>query len=186
MKSFNKTGILLTSALLLTVALIGAYIFFFVATKDKTSATAELSLKNETLAGKESRVAVATTALKAESANIEKLSAYFIEEGDIVAFTKKIELLGAQSGVKLSLEALDPGIGEGGAPVLDFRIVATGEFQNVMRLLGLLENFPAKFAWKSVALFLSEEGVSPNPKIKAPKAQWKAAISLSALNYMAQ
>ena len=181
MKSFSKTTTLLLFAIALTVASSGAYTFFFVAMKNKTAATAELSAKNEALAGKESRVASSLGAIKGEILNIEKLSTYFIKESEIVAFTKKIELLGPQSGTTLSLEALDPGTGVGGAPVLNFRIVATGTFQNTMRLVALLENFPAKFEWKSVDLSLVEGAVDP----KSPKvAQWKVAVSLSALNFL--
>ncbi|HAT68792.1 MAG: hypothetical protein A2481_03685 [Candidatus Yonathbacteria bacterium RIFOXYC2_FULL_47_9] len=181
MKSFSKTTLLLLSGLTLTATLGGAYTFLFVAMKNKTTATAELSAQNEALAGKESRVSSALSSVKEDSANIEKLSAYFIKESEIVAFTKKIELLGEQSGTEISLEALDPGVGVNDAPILNFRIVAMGEFQNVMRLIGLLENFPAKFEWKSVDLSRNETAVDP----KAPKAaQWEASISLAALNFL--
>lgn len=181
MKSFSKTTLLLLFSVVLAAASGGAYAFFFVAMKNKTAATAELSTKNEALAGKESRVTSALVAVKDESSNIEKLATYFIKESEIVAFTKKIELLGPQSGTILSLEALDPGTGEGGVPVLNFRIVATGTFQNTMRLVALLENFPAKFEWKSVDLSLYEDAVDP----KAPKvAQWKVSVSLLALNFL--
>jgi hypothetical protein len=181
MKSFSKTTILLLSAIALTAVSGGAYAFFFVAMKNKTAETAELSTRSEALAGKESRVTSALVAIKGESSNIETLSTYFIKESEIVAFTKKIEMLGAQSGTKLSLEALDPGMGISGVPVLNFRIMATGEFKNVMRLLGLLENFPAKFEWKSVELSLNEGVVDA----RAPKAnRWDVSVSLVALNFL--
>lgn len=181
MKSFSKTTILLLLGLALTAVFGGAYAFLFMAMKDKTAATAELSAKNETLAGKESRVSSALSAVKEDSVNIEKLSAFFIKESEIVSFTKKIELLGPQSGTEISLEALDPGVGVGDVPILNFRIVATGEFQNVMRLMGLLENFPAKFEWRSVELSRNEVATDP----KAPKViEWKVAVSLAALNFV--
>lgn len=181
MKSLNKTTILLLLGLALTTAFGGAYAFLFTAMKNKTAATAELSAKNETLAGKESRISSALSAVKEDSASIEKLSTYFIKESEVVAFTKKIELLGPQSGTVISLEALDPGVGVDNAPVLNFRIVATGEFQNVMRLMGLLENFPAKFEWRSVDLARTDAAVDA----KAPKATlWRFSASLSALNFV--
>ena len=187
MKSFSKTAILLISAVLLTAALGGAYAFFFAAMKNKTTQTAELSAKNETLAGKESRVASALSAIKGETANIEKLSRHFIKESEIVAFTQKIELLGPQSGTTLSLESLDPGVSTNNTPVLNFRIVAMGEFQNIMRLIGLLENFPAKFEWKSVSLS-SYDVIVEAETAKASKVlkrvEWKVSASLTALNFV--
>lgn len=190
MKSFKKTTILLFFAIALTAALGGAYAFFFIAMKNKTAATAELSAKNETLAGKESRVTSALAAIKGENTNIEKLNSYFIKESEIVAFTKKIELLGEQSGTTFSLEALDPGVDENNAPVLNFRVIATGEFQNVMRLAALLENFPGKFKLKSVNLSLGDraEETADTATTKTPKApkatEWKITVSLAALNFV--
>lgn len=181
MKSFSKTTLILISAILLTVALGGAYTFFFIAMKNKTEATAALSAQNETLAGKESRVTSALAAVKGDSANIDKLGSYFIKESEVVAFTQKIELLGPESGTAISLEALDPGVGINTAPVLNFRLTATGEFKDVIRLMKLLENFPAKFEWKNVNLSRNDGPVDP----KVPKApQWKISASLSALNFL--
>lgn len=181
MKSLTKTTILFLVALALTVALSGVYTFLFVAMKNKTTTTAELSAKNETLAGKESRVAASLSTIKEEKTSIEKFREYFIKESEVVAFTKKIELLGPESGTVLSLEALEPGIGIHSEPILNLRIVATGEFQNVIRLLGLLENFPAKFEWKNVDISLNDIPLGA----KVPKApQWKIVVSLSALNFL--
>lgn len=181
MKSFSKTTLLLVSAVVLTAVLGGAYTFFFIAMKNKTEATAALSEQNETLAGKESRITSALAAVKGDSANIDKLGSYFIKESEVVAFTKKLELLGVDSSTILSLEALDPGVGANGAPVLNFRLTATGEFKDVIRLMEFLENFPAKFEWKNVNLSRNDGAVDP----KLPKAvQWKISASLSALNFV--
>lgn len=181
MKSLRKTKLLFLGALVLTVALCGVYAFFFVTMKNKTAATADLSAQNEALAGKELRLTTVLDAVKQESANIDRLSTYFIKESEVVAFTKKIERLGTDSGTALSLEALDPGVGASGAPVLNFRIIATGTFSDVMRLIGLLENFPAKFEWKNVDLSLND-GITST---KIPKTvQWKVSASLSALNFL--
>ncbi len=181
MKSFSKTTLILISAVVLTAALCGAYAFFFIAMKNKTEATAALSEQNETLAGNESRIMSALIAIKSEGANIDKLGTYFIKESEVVAFTKKLELLGVESGTDLSLEALDPGLGANGASVLNFRLTATGEFKDVIRLMEFLENFPAKFEWKNVDLSRNDGAVDP----KAPKAvQWKISASLSALNFI--
>lgn len=187
-KSFSKTTILLGIALLFTVVAGGAYAFLFVAMKNKTQATAELSAKIGEISGKESRVASAMLTLKDEAPNIEKLSAYFIKGSEIVAFMKKIEELGPQSGTELSIVSLDPGLTEKTVPFLSLRIKATGEFVDVARLLALLENFPGKFEWKTVRL-VRDDSVTPQTTEGTPKSkganspQWMVEVFLTALNF---
>ena len=187
MKSFSKTTILLGVALFLTIVAGSAYAFFFVAMRDKTQATAELSSKIGEISGKESRIASALSILKNETSDIEKLSAYFIKESEIIAFMKKIEELGPQSGTKLTIVSLDPGLTEKTVSFLNFRIKATGEFADVMRLLVLLENFPSKFEWKTVRLVRDssapvEEAVPP-AKVAPRAPEWMVEVFLSALNF---
>lgn len=184
---FSKTTILLGIALTLTVVSGGAYAFFFVVMKGKTQATAELSAKMEELSGKQSRVASALSVLKNEAPQIEKLSAYFIRESEIVAFTKKIEVLGPQSGTALSLESLEPGLTEKTVPYLNFRIKATGNFAAVMRLLTLLENFPGKFEWKTVRLVrrdASGQQVLATTTRGVNTPEWSVEVFLTALNFI--
>lgn len=178
---------MLWTALLFTLVAGGAYAFLFVAMKNKTQATAELSAKIGEISGKESRVASAMSTLKDEAPNIEKLSTYFIKESEIVAFTKKIEELGPQSGTELSIVSLEPGLTEKTVPFLSLRIKATGEFADVARLLVLLENFPGKFEWKTVRLVLGESAPTPEtatPAKVAPLApQWMVEVFLTAMNF---
>lgn len=184
---FSKTTILLGTALALMAVAGGAYAFFFVVMKGKTQATAELSAKLEELSGKQSRVASALAVLKNEAPQIEKLSAYFIRESEIVAFTKKIEALGPQSGTALTLESLEPGLTEKTVPYLNFRIKATGNFAAVIRLLTLLENFPGKFEWKTVRLVRADtsgQQVSATTTRGINTPEWSVEVFLTALNFI--
>lgn len=187
MKSFSKTMTLFGTALVFTIAAGGVYTFFFVAMKDKTEATAALSASSGELSGKESRIASAVTTLKNESANVDKLSSYFIRESEIVTFTKAIEDLGPQSGTTLAIESLEPGVTEKTVPYLNFRVKATGKFSDVMRLLALLENFPGKFEWKTIRL-VREDGGAPQAGVTTTKVDnapgWSVEVFLSALNFV--
>lgn len=187
MKSYNKTTTLFVIALAVTLIACGAYTFFFVAIKDKTVAIATLLVRTGELSGKESRALSAVTILKNESANIDKLSSYFIKESEIVTFTKKIEALGQQSGTKLTIESLEPGVTEKTVPFLNFRIKVMGKFADVVRLLVLLENFPGKFEWKTVRLvrtdaLVQQAGTTTTQSSSAP--DWSAEIFLTALNFV--
>lgn len=188
MRSFNKTTILLGAALTLVFIAGGAYTFFFVAMKNKTQATAELSEKLKELSGKESHILSARASLKNEETNVEKLNTYFIKEREIITFTKKIEALGSQSGTVLTLEALEPGFSEKTVPYLNFRIKASGEFSNIARLLMLLENFPGKFEWKTVRL-VRNDSAAPQPVVSGGKEAsltplWTVEVFLTALNFI--
>lgn len=189
MKSFNKTTVFFSISLILIMVAGGAYTFFFVVVKDKNKSIAEFSSKNEDLMGRESRLNSAKNSIKIEQLNIDKLSTYFIKESEVVLFAKKIEALGVESGTTLSLELLEPGVLEGGAPFLNFRVKAKGGFKEVMKLIALLENYPIKFEWKSARLVRDDSGgVSATPQnAKTPRIvspQWIIVVSLSASNFL--
>lgn len=152
MKPFNKTIALLLISFILTLVSGGIYTFFFLLTKDKTQETAEILEKTEVLSGKGSHLASVVLSLKKEKENIDRLSSYYIKESEIVLFAKRIEKLGPQSGADVTLEALEPGVTDKSVPFLIFRIKATGKFEDVEKLLVLLENTPLKLEWKTVRL----------------------------------
>lgn len=192
MKANKKTLILLGIAVAFTLGTSGAYAFLFYVMKNKTEATATFSEKIDELSGKEARIASSVAILRKENTNIEKISEYFFKESEVVAFTKKIEALGAQSGTTLSIESLDQGYTEKTVPFLNFRIKATGKFSNIQRLLILLENFPGKFEWKTVRLVRetlpTPEGSATSTKMRASSEApiWRVEAFLVALNFTNQ
>lgn len=192
MKENKKILILLGTALSITLALGGAYLFLFFTLKNKTEASATLLEKIEELSGRESRIASSVSVLKKESINIEKVSAYFFKETEVVAFAKKIEALGAQSGTTLTIESLDQGYTEKTVPFLNLRIKATGTFANISRLLFLIDNFPGKIEWKTVSLSggtgasVSAAVDDKNVKITSSAPEWQASVFLVALNFTNQ
>lgn len=192
MKTSKKTLILLATAVVFTLAASGLYAFLFFTVKNKTEATSALSEKIEEISGKESRLVSSVSLLKRENAGIEKISALFFKENEVVNFTKNIEDLGEQSGAALTIESLERGSAENGTPFLSFRIKATGEFGDIMRLLVLLENFKGKFEWKTVRLVRDTEPVvsvqagQKLPKTATPLPMWRAEVFLVALNFVNQ
>ncbi|MDO8604262.1 MAG: hypothetical protein Q7K40_02580 [bacterium] len=190
MKADKKTLTLLGIATIFTLASGGLYAFLFYIMKDKTEATLVVSERLDDLSGKESRVVSSISTLRQESENIEKLSNYFFKENEVVAFTKKIEALGPQSGTVLTIESLEQGYTEKKAPFLNFRIRATGSFADVGRLLVLIENFPGKIEWKNVRI--TRDSVPANQdlvdgKVVAPVVttpEWRMEAFLVALNFI--
>lgn len=184
MKSFNKTIVLLGTALFFTTIAGAAYATLFVSMRSKTDATAEFFSKIAELSGKESSRSSTISMLKKEQVNIEKLNSYFFNESEIVTFTKKVEALGPQSGAEIKIESLEPGLTEKSVPFLSFRVKATGEFSNIGRLLVLLENFPGKFELKTVRLTRNAASFTDATKTKEPAPLWNAEVYLSALNFV--
>jgi len=187
MKSFDRTKILLSLAVGCVIVTSGIYTYFFIAMKSKTDESSNLSTRLHEYSGEQLHYASTASALRAERANIEKLTTYFIKESEIVAFTKKLEALGPKSGVTLTIASLDPVIAQGSEPTLSFKITAAGKFEDVEQLLILLQNFPGKFEWKSVRL--SHEGGLPietgKGQAKAGASLWRVEASLDALNFIA-
>ena len=188
MKSLNKTVILVITAFFSTIAIGGVYIYFFVSMQNKTQDAIGLSAKIEEISGSESRYRAAASALQTESAQIAKLSSYYISADGVVAFAQKLESLGPQAGVTLSLKSLDPGTTSSGAPVLSLELTAEGTFVNEERLLTLLQNFPGNFVWKTVKLARVDNIALATSGTTARSAapQWNLDVSLDALNFVKQ
>lgn len=188
MKSFNKTTTLLLVSLIATLVSGGIYSFFFILTKNKTQETAEILEKTESLSGKNTQIASIIASLKNERENIDKLSSYFIKENEIALFIKKIENLGPQSGAEVTLESLEPGVTEKSVPFLSFRIKANGKFEDIERLLILLENMPLKLEWKTARL--TRGTISPPVAIGVSKkgtteiVTWNLEVFLSVRNFI--
>jgi len=178
-KQLSNILLILLGATLFAAATGWASAYFYLAIKDKTEATADLLAKSSELSGKESHLVSLVLALKKDYANIEKLNGYVIKENEIVSFAKTLEDLGPQSGTAVKIEALDKGLTEKAVPYLNLRISAIGSFENVFRLMVLLENFPGKFEWRSTRL--GRESLSDKQK-GAP--QWSLGVSFSALNFV--
>lgn len=176
-------------ALGFTAVVAGGYTFFFSAMKEKTDSSAELTAKFEELSGKEEKLSASVSMLSLESTQIEKLKSYFIKQSEIVPFTKKIEALGGQSGAVISLESLEPGVSDTNTPTLSFHVKATGKFKEVMQAMTLLENFPAKFEWKTVRL-VHEEGSPAQlnkkglPQASLVSSRWVLDMTVVALNFV--
>ena len=190
MKSSQKTLVLLIITFILAIFVGSVYTFLFVAMKRKTEETADFLMRKDELSGKESRSASALASMKGESENISKLSTYFIKESEIVLFTKKIESLGPASGTTLSLETLEPGMLEGSIPILNLRIKADGKFKNIMQLVALLENYPAKLEWKSINFVRDDKDSVPvttksTNKVALPgEPLWTIEMSLNVFNFI--
>lgn len=181
MQTFRNTTPILISTSIITIALFVAYIFLFSAIKIKISQAVVSGQKVSELSARQAGFDSAVSDLKAEASRITVLRSYYISENQIVSFTEKIEGLGVFSGAVVSIESLDPGVGVGGAPVLDFRIKAVGTFNEVMKTLSLLEKFPAAFEWRGVQIESNGNTVAVNKK---SDPQWSLIASLRALNFV--
>ncbi|MFZ2831908.1 MAG: hypothetical protein WAZ40_02035 [Minisyncoccia bacterium] len=193
----KKTIILLGIAVTAVLVSGGAYFFIFRATKDKVEATALLSDKIEELSGKESRVASSMATLRKEALNIEKMSSAFFRENENIAFLKEIEALGPQSSTILTIESFEPGVVDKTSSSRTFRIKATGKFQDVSRLMLLLENFPGKLDLRTLRLVrdtpldetASLASATSSKEIKSSVSKlptWTLEASLVALNFIVQ
>lgn len=185
MKKLNTTAIFLIAAMAVTFAVLGVYLFFFSAMKEKAESATELSARAEDIQTRREKLSLTLTSLKEQEANIEKLDGYFIKERDIVAFTKSLESLGKNTGSLVSIESLTPQRAKDNTWVLGIRIEASGTFGGLMRLLELFENFPAKIEWGTVRISREGTGAVSSEKIgKVILPGWKLAMEGTAFNFI--
>ena len=191
--SFNKTAKLFTASFITIAVLAGVYTYFFISMRNNVDKSVLGAAKIEDLAGKDERIDATLAILAKEALVMQKVSASFIKQSEIVNFTRTLESLGPQSHTELSIESLEPGVGDRGIPVLNFRIKAQGKFKDVVALIALLENFPARLDWNSARLVrigtpatvpvLDSKGIAVQ---KAPSSipLWSVEVSLTALNFI--
>lgn len=189
MNKLRKTGISFIIAFLVTASAFGVYTFFFTATKNKAESARDIAIRSGDIEVKQARLALTLATLKEQDDNIKKLDELFIKQKEIVNFTKRIESLGAVSGIKISIAGLTPTLSKDNAPILSFDIKTEGKFVDIMRTLELLENFPAKIEWNSVKIKRESEGKVIVVKTKGGTSQvveplWKMDVSGAALNFV--
>ena len=187
MSTSRKTKILLAVALLMTIGMSGAYALLYTAIKEKTSVAEEITERANDLESKQGKLSLSLTILKDRAADIEALDAAFIKESAAAGFAQQLEALGPRSGTTLKIESLDPGVAKkGGSPVLNFRMEASGKFDQIMYLLKLLEIFPAKVGWGEVQLTrVDDPAALLGEKNKSPTAPvWKIKVAANILNFI--
>lgn len=190
MKEFKKNTVLLAGAILLFIGVASAYGLSFYSMKGKIEGANEVLARAEDFENTQGTLSRTLAFLKESKLGRQRVDARFIKEHDVALFARQIEALGAESGVTLSIESLEPGVDFRKKPVLNFRIKAEGTFANVMRAEELLENFPARFDVSTLRLVrvdnsqgavVSGTGKS-TPANRAP--QWELNATISALNFI--
>ncbi|KKS58603.1 MAG: hypothetical protein UV24_C0019G0007 [Candidatus Nomurabacteria bacterium GW2011_GWA2_42_41] len=181
MKS-NKIIILFGAASMVMIITVAISASLFFSMKNKTEESIKFSEKINELSGKESHTASASSALRRESINIEKISKFFFKENEISVFIKKVEALGPQSGTRITIESLEKGFTEKTVPLLNFRIKAIGTFSEVSRLLVLLENFPGEIGWNTLRVVREDLEAGAVSRGGAPI--WRAEAYLTILNFV--
>lgn len=190
MNEFKKNTVLLAGAILLFIGVASAYGLSFYSMKGKIEGANEVLSRADDFENAQGVLSRTLAFLKESELGRQRVDARFIKEHEIASFAQQIEALGAESGVTLTLESLEPGIDFRKKPVLNFRIKAEGTFANVMRTEELLENFPARFDVSTLRLVRVEnnQGASVSgtgkttPSSRAP--QWELNATISALNFI--
>lgn len=190
MNELKKNITLLIGAILLLVGVAGAYSFFFYSMKGKIEGANEVLSRAEDFENAQGTLSRTLAFLKESELGRQRVDARFIKEHEIASFAQQIEALGAQSGVTLSIESLEPGVDFRKKPVLNFRIKAEGTFASVVRTEELLENFPARFDVSTLRLVRvdNSQGASVSgtgktvPPSRVPR--WELNATVSALNFI--
>lgn len=188
MKSQNSTKFWVIAAGVALGVSLGIYGLVFLAIQNKEVEAREILLQAAELESKQGDVSQNLMLLKKRSTEINRIKEYFIKEREVVVFAERLESLGKDAGIPVTLQSLEPTTGQGGVRVLTMRIKASGTFGEVMRLEKLLENFPAKLEPSSVRIYRGDGenplGVKSGNKSALPV--WVLEVSMNALNFVAE
>lgn len=190
MNELKNNILLLLGAVLIFIGVAGVYGFLFYSMKGKIEGANEVLSRALGFENAQGTLSRTLAFLKESELGRQRVDARFIKEHDVALFARQIEALGAQSGVTLSIESLEPGIDFRKKPVLNFRIKAEGTFASVVRTEELLENFPARFDVSTLRLVRVDSGQGASvsetgktaPLSRAP--QWELNATISALNFI--
>ncbi len=106
----------------------------------------------------------------------EKIDVSFLNSQNMVGFLEKLEVLGRQAGVNVSIRSINlPGQSEINEPRL--QVAATGSFRDLLQYFSLLENLPYQIIFEKFSLIKAEE------QNKGQK-NWTYDFDISVLSYI--
>lgn len=135
----QKTIGILAAAIILNMALAGAYVYAFNAVKVKNEQASLVSAELNEYLSKEGTINLLKKTVKDTDGDRKKMEGYFVGRDDIPKFTKDIEALGEMSGAELTITDLRTQ-----ENVLSFDISSRGSFPDIMHLISLFEFLPFK------------------------------------------
>lgn len=177
------TNFILIISILVALLAISSFIFFLkvVENKNKHASGVMVTLSNK-MADKEDAELLTKKFTELES-TYQNINNYFIDSSKIDTFVDYLEKLGTENKTELTIKNVEVSPKEQNA--INFRVLVSGEFSNVMKVIYLLENIPYHITLTQV--FINKETKTVEEDIKGIKKEkvfsyWWADASFSILS----
>lgn len=142
----QKIKRLLTAFILIDLLILGVYGYLFFTVNSKNKEIAALYAVSHKEASDNERIKELLRTLKETEKERNMLSAYFITKTNAVAFIERIEMIGKNADVNVTINSVADGEKDKSALQLNFS--ATGNFPNMYHFIALIESTPYKIALK--------------------------------------
>lgn len=163
----NKVNLIFLMSSLCAVLSISLYVYLYISVNNDKTIVNELILKNREDAQKINELERIERNLKSNLAIGNKLSGYFVKTDSIVDFIQKIESIINSNNVSGSVDSVSESkIADAlyqNMSDLNLSITAKGDWNGLIKLVGLLENLPYKSTIDNVNF--------SNIKLETPKAK---------------
>jgi hypothetical protein len=140
----------LAGALVLLIAVISAYLFWY---HELSAKRAEAAAESATLATSQANAALASEAsaqLSSLGADAAAVNAYFIDAADVVPFLETLQDTGSRLGSSIDVQSVTAK--SDGRPHLDLSLTISGPFSAVARTVGAIEFAPYDITVTSLSM----------------------------------
>lgn len=169
--------------MILDIALLCAYGFFFYSIKTATEEASALSYDLEEKRMNKDELSLLQHSLNETKEDREKLNSYFVRSGDIDPFIEELKSLGEEADTNIALSALT----ETPESTLTIDLRGTGTFQNLFYFMKLVEHVPYHIEFKKVYLNaapISVEDPAGKTKNDQSARKWDASFTLTLFGYI--
>lgn len=137
--------------ILLCVATMAGYWFWYTVVEDKSAAAALLESRITANIEVASRIASARASLVEISGDEARMHSYFVSETGVVSFINNLEAQGDKPGATVSVLSVAAG-DDAKRPTLTFAVTIKGNFDAVMRTVGAIEYAPYALSISTLAV----------------------------------
>jgi hypothetical protein len=189
----KNTKIMLIVSILVALLTILAFVFFFkvIGNKNEHASKVLVTLADK-VADKENAEILTKKFTELES-TYQNLNNYFIDSSKIDTYVDYLEKLGIENNTELAVKNVE--VSSQDKNMINFKILITGDFSNVMKVIYLLENTPYRV--NLTQSFINKETKVTEEIIKATKGNketkkeittsvWLADVSFSILSLLQQ
>ncbi|OGI88065.1 hypothetical protein A2995_01805 [Candidatus Nomurabacteria bacterium RIFCSPLOWO2_01_FULL_33_24] len=152
MNQTYKNNTLLIIIILINILAISAYVYLFQSVKQANQRNSLISSEIKNYSENKDRIISLRNIIKSTEEERDNLNSHFIDKNKINHLLDLIEKIGEDSKTNLEINSvnLSPKSSDKNKNILKIDFKASGSFQNISKLLLLLENAPLEFDFEKV------------------------------------